>query len=38
MSDWQGDPLDADSDGSVIALGDSARLRDVLDAMSGTSH
>ena len=33
MSDWQGNPLDADSDGSVLALGEPARLDDVLEAM-----
>lgn len=33
VSDWQGNPLDADSDGTIIALGDPARLEDVLDAM-----
>jgi len=33
MSDWQGNPLDAESDGRVIALGDPARLDDVLEAM-----
>ena len=37
MSDWQGNPLDADSasaeQGRVIALGDPARLDDVLEAM-----
>lgn len=37
MSDWQGNPLDADSaekaGGRVIALGDPARLDDVLEAM-----
>jgi len=37
MSDWQGNPLDADSakkeGGRVIALGDPARLEDVLEAM-----
>ncbi|WP_010409570.1 inositol monophosphatase family protein [Citromicrobium sp. JLT1363] len=38
MSDWQGHPLDADSDGSVIALGDPARLEDVLEALAGHSH
>ncbi|NIJ62352.1 inositol monophosphatase family protein [Qipengyuania flava] len=37
MSDWQGNPLDAESDGRVIALGDAARLEDVLDAMGGGS-
>ena len=35
MSDWQGNPLDAESDGRVIALGEPARLEDVLEAMSG---
>lgn len=33
MADWQGSPLDAGSDGTVIALGDPARLEDVLEAM-----
>ncbi len=37
MSDWQGNPLDADSAGKdgadVLALGDPARLDDVLEAM-----
>lgn len=33
MADWQGNPLDAASDGTVIALGDPARLEDVLEAM-----
>jgi histidinol phosphatase-like enzyme (inositol monophosphatase family) len=33
MSDWQGNPLDAQSDGTVLALGDPARLEDVLEAM-----
>jgi histidinol phosphatase-like enzyme (inositol monophosphatase family) len=33
MSDWQGHPLDAGSDGRVLALGDPARLEDVLEAM-----
>jgi len=37
MSDWQGNPLDAGSDGRVIALGDAARLDDVLEAMGGSS-
>ena len=35
MSDWQGNPLDAGSDGSVLALGEPARLEDVLEAMGG---
>ena len=33
VSDWQGNPLDAKSDGTIIALGDPARLDDVLEAM-----
>lgn len=33
MADWHGNPLNADSDGTVIALGDPARLDDVLEAM-----
>ena len=33
VSDWQGNPLDAESDGTIIALGDPARLDDVLEAM-----
>lgn len=33
MSDWQGNPLDAESDGTVLALGDPARLEDVLEAL-----
>lgn len=35
MCDWRGDPLHAGSDGSVIALGDPARLDDVLEALHG---
>ena len=34
MSDWQGNPLDAESDGRVIALGDAARLEDVLEKIA----
>jgi len=30
MSDWRGEPLHAESDGSVLALGDPARLEDVV--------
>lgn len=37
MSDWQGHPLDAGSDGRVLALGDPARLDDVLEAMGASS-
>lgn len=33
MCDWQGEPLNKDSDGRVIALGDPARLDDVLEAL-----
>ena len=35
MSDWNGEPLHAGSDGRVLALGDQARLEDVLEAMAG---
>lgn len=38
MCDWQGKPLTAGSDGCVIALGDSARLDDVLEALHGSAH
>lgn len=34
MSDWTGDPLHAGSDGHVIAVGDPARLKDVLEALA----
>jgi inositol-phosphate phosphatase / L-galactose 1-phosphate phosphatase / histidinol-phosphatase len=34
MCDWNGDPLHAASQGDVIALGDPARLDDVLEALS----
>ncbi len=34
MCDWSGDPLNADSAGDVIALGDPARLEDVLEALA----
>jgi len=33
MCDWSGDPLHADSDGRVLAMGDPARMEDVLVAM-----
>jgi inositol-phosphate phosphatase / L-galactose 1-phosphate phosphatase / histidinol-phosphatase len=36
MCDWSGDPLSADSKGDVIALGDPARLDDVLEALACT--
>lgn len=35
MCDWNGDPLHAGSAGDVLALGDPARLEDVLEAMGG---
>ncbi len=38
MSDWNGEPLHAGSDGRVLALGDPARLEDVLEAMGGGGH
>lgn len=34
MCDWNGEPLSAASDGDVIALGDPARLEDVLGALA----
>ena len=33
MCDWTGEPLNADSAGNVIALGDPARLEDVIEAL-----
>jgi inositol-phosphate phosphatase/L-galactose 1-phosphate phosphatase/histidinol-phosphatase len=36
MCDWNGDPLRAGSAGDVIALGDPARLEEVLEALSCT--
>ncbi|WP_338242249.1 inositol monophosphatase family protein [Aurantiacibacter hainanensis] len=35
MCDWAGEPLHAESNGTVLALGDAARLEDVLEAMGG---
>jgi histidinol phosphatase-like enzyme (inositol monophosphatase family) len=35
MCDWTGEPLSADSKGDVIALGDPARLEEVLEALAG---
>lgn len=35
MCDWNGDPLHGGSDGHVLALGDPARLEDVLGALAG---
>jgi len=34
MCDWAGEPLNADSTGDVIALGDPARMEDVIDALN----
>jgi inositol-phosphate phosphatase/L-galactose 1-phosphate phosphatase/histidinol-phosphatase len=34
ISDWSGEPLHAGSDGHVIAVGDPARLEDVLEALT----
>ena len=34
MADWNGEPLNATSDGHVIALGDPARLDDVVEALA----
>ncbi|MXO75196.1 histidinol phosphate phosphatase [Altererythrobacter aerius] len=34
MADWNGEPLHAGSDGHVIALGDPARLEDVVEALA----
>jgi histidinol phosphatase-like enzyme (inositol monophosphatase family) len=38
LCDWNGEPLHAGSDGHVLALGDPARLDDVLEAMGGHGH
>lgn len=40
MCDWNGDPLHGGSEGHVLALGDPARLDDVLEALggAGTDH
>ncbi|MFN5780118.1 MAG: histidinol phosphate phosphatase, partial [Novosphingobium sp.] len=34
MCDWNGDPLHAASSGHVLALGDPARLDDVVEALA----
>ncbi|ALC14539.1 histidinol-phosphatase [Sphingopyxis sp. 113P3] len=34
MCDWNGEPLHAESDGHVIALGDPARLEDVIEGLA----
>ncbi len=38
MCDWSGEPLTDASDGNVIAIGDPARLDDVIEALSRHSH
>ena len=38
MCDWAGEPLHAQSNGDVIALGDPARLEDVLEALACDGH
>jgi len=38
MCDWNGDPLHAASDGHVLALGDPARLEDVVEALACGGH
>ena len=35
MCDWKGEPLDADSAGDVIAVGDPARVEEIVDILSG---
>lgn len=35
MCDWRGEPLSLDSAGDVLALGDPARLEEVVDALAG---
>jgi len=38
MCDWQGDPLHAGSAGEVVAVGDPARVDDVLEALACRGH
>jgi fructose-1,6-bisphosphatase/inositol monophosphatase family enzyme len=38
MCDWNGEPLHGGSAGHVLALGDPARLEDVLEAMGGAEN
>ncbi len=35
MCDWRGEPLDANSEGDVIACGDPARVQEIVDILSG---
>jgi len=34
MCDWAGDPLTADSVGEVVAVGDPARVEEILEALA----
>ena len=38
MCDWSGDPLTAASKGDVVAVGDPARVEDILEALAGRGH
>ncbi|QDK34466.1 MULTISPECIES: histidinol-phosphatase [Sphingomonadaceae] len=38
MCDWNGDPLHQQSEGHVLAIGDAARLEDVVEAMACHHH
>ncbi|MBB4152143.1 histidinol phosphatase-like enzyme (inositol monophosphatase family) [Sphingomonas jinjuensis] len=38
MCDWNGDPLTADAQGHVLAIGDPARTDDVLEALHSPAH
>ena len=38
MCDWQGDPLHAGSDGGVVALGDPARMDEVIEGLGHHAH
>jgi histidinol phosphatase-like enzyme (inositol monophosphatase family) len=38
MCDWRGDPITADSDGRVIAAGDTARIDDIMEALADHLH
>lgn len=38
MCDWSGDPLTVDSKGDVLAIGDPARVGDVLEALQAVPH
>ncbi len=38
LTDWNGDPLTADSEGHVLAIGDPARTDDILEALRAVPH